>query len=96
MHLKMSKESRLLSSIVNEVVRGNFELLYFFVTKKFYTHRKHKKYETLKKRLSLRCFLWASKVWKVKQATSFFLDVFYEHKRHKNIKQATFFFLDAF
>ena len=40
------------SSIVNEVIRGNFRLLYFFFTKKFYPHKKHKKHKMLKKRLS--------------------------------------------
>ena len=42
------------SSIVNEVIRGNFELLYFYFTRKFHTHKKHKKHEKLKKLISLR------------------------------------------
>ena len=37
-----------LSSIVNEVIRGNSELLFFFFfTRKFHTHKKNKKHETL-------------------------------------------------
>ena len=31
------------SSIVNEVIRGNFKLLYFFFRRKFYSHKKYKK-----------------------------------------------------
>ena len=31
------------SSIVNEVIGGNFKPFYFFFTKRFYEHKKHKK-----------------------------------------------------
>ena len=39
-----SKKKTTISSIVYEVIRGNFKLLYFFITRKFYTHKKHKKH----------------------------------------------------
>ena len=39
-----SKKKTTISSIVYEVIRGNFKLPYFFITRKFYTHKKHKKY----------------------------------------------------
>ena len=74
---------------MNEVIRGNFKLLYFlFFLRENFTHTK-----SIKKHKN------------VKQATFFFLDVFIsiksiksvkKHKKHKNVKQVTFFLLDVF